>query len=211
MRVLKRGAVRSVPLKEMQKTYDEGIQLADELRDAVADGVEFYKSLGDEKFTPSPTWYGSDSVGKSGKSSSVGQSFMDALRFACGFAMVFMGITTGLFYIGGRDTVAPMHLEDILLESLNYIFSGNAKQWVVIPGVWTNQLLEHLRRLGGDTLVRLFNQKMLIIPLCILEAWGIPYYSATQEAGWFILTTGPHMVRTRQCLQCLFRKAMQRC
>jgi hypothetical protein len=195
VRVLKRGDMKTMPLKEMQRTYDEGIRLADELAEAVADGLEFYTELGDQKCKPLPTWYASDSVGKSGKNASVGQAFLDGLRFACGFAMVFIGITTGLFYTGGRNTVAALHLEDVMLESLNYVFSGNAKQWVVIPGVWTGKLIEEFRRLGGDSLVRLFYEKMLILPLCLLDLWGIPYYSATQEEGWFVLTTGAHMVR----------------
>lgn len=142
-----------------------------------------------------PHQYASDSSSRKGKGSGVGQRFIDNLRFALNFAMVFEGITTGYWYLGGRDTMAPMHVEDTLLESFSYLFSGDAKQWIFIPGVWTKPLISKLLTAGGEHLVSLFLGKMLVIPLETLDMWGIPYYSATQEEGWFVLTTGTHMVR----------------
>lgn len=201
VRVLKRGEVKDCSYEEFCAAHDEGIRRSEDVASAVVDGLEFFTKLGNENFDLEPMKYASDSQtsahaskGVTEETVNVGHPFLDNLRFAFNFAMVFSGITTGMWYVGGRNTIAPMHLEDVLLESLNYLFEGCFKQWIIIPGIWTVVLLDKLRTLGGDSLVSQFLAKMLVIPLATLDSWGIPYYTATQDEGWFVFTTGPHMV-----------------
>ncbi|GAQ89739.1 hypothetical protein KFL_005560170 [Klebsormidium nitens] len=192
VRVLQRGEVEQADYDGFCSDH-EG-RLPGSAADAVVDGLGFFSELGDPRFALPERKYASDAK-TTEKGRNVGQPFLDNLRFCFNFAMVHVGITTGMWYAGGRDTLAPMHLEDLLLESLNYLFGGSSKQWIIIPGVWTTVLMAKLRETGGEDSVNQFLGKKLVIPLATLDLWEIPYYTATQEEGWFVFTTGPHMVR----------------
>ncbi|GAQ93428.1 hypothetical protein KFL_015220010, partial [Klebsormidium nitens] len=190
VRVLQRGDLAGEDYDKFCSDHEGRLQGS--TADAVVDGLGFFSELGDPLFALPD--YASDAK-TTEKGRNVGQPFLDNLRFCFNFAMVHIGITTGMWYVGGRDTLAPMHLEDLLLESLNYLFGGSSKQWIIIPGVWTTVLMAKLRETGGEDSVNQFLAKKLVIPLATLGLWEIPYFTATQEEGWFVFTTGPHMVR----------------
>lgn len=209
IRVLLKGNTRQESFKHYQQQYDEGLARAQSLAEAVTDGLRFYRDIGADggMALPDPTWYASDSQGtKAGEGkkagSSIGQLFIDNLRFLFHFACVLVGITVGMFYVGYRNTIAAFHSEDAGLESLNYLFKGNAKQWVLIPGLWSSSLLNHLQHTAGWALHDMFFNKLLVLPTPFLDALGITYYTATQLQGWFVITTGFHQVRLLFYMQC---------
>jgi hypothetical protein len=73
-----------------------------------------------------------------------------------------------MFYVGYSNTIAAFHTEDAQLESLNYLFEGVAKQWLIIPGLWSAPVLGYFRRMS--LLVDFFNNKKLVLPPG--SAWG---------------------------------------
>jgi hypothetical protein len=197
LRFLHKGKVRQESLKHYQEQYDTGLDSAESLAEAVEDGLKFYQKIGEQGGDyglPQATWYASDSEGKTAKtgkrgSKSVGHLFIDNLRFLFQFAYVLIGITVGMFYVGYRNTVAAFHTEDAQLESLNYLFEGDAKQWLILPGLWSATVLGYFRRMS---LLSVFFNKKLVLPTRLLDLLGVTYYIATQLPGWFVITTGFH-------------------
>jgi hypothetical protein len=201
LRFLTKGKVRHESLKHYQEQHDTGLDGAESLAEAVDDGLKFYQKIGEqgEGQLPQVTWYASDSLGKTageGKKAgrSVGQHFIDNLRFLFHFAYILVGITVGMFYVGYSNTIAAFHTEDAQLESLNYLFEGDAKQWLIIPGLWSAPVLGYFRRMS--LLVDFFNKK-LVLPTSLLDLLGVTYYTATQLPGWFVVTTGFHQASPR--------------
>lgn len=199
LRFLTKGKVRQESLKHYQEQHDTGLDSAESLAEAVEDGLRFYQNIGEqgEGHLPQATWYASDSEGKTagaGKKAgkNVGQLFVDNLRFLFHFAYVLIGITVGMFYVGYRNTIAAFHTEDAQLESLNYLFEGDAKQWLIFPGLWSATVLSYFRRMS---LLNDFFNKKLVLPTRLLDLLGVTYYTATQLPGWFVITTGFHQVR----------------
>ncbi|GAQ93648.1 hypothetical protein KFL_017560010, partial [Klebsormidium nitens] len=149
LRFLQKGKVRQESLKHYQEQHDTGLDSAESLAEAVEDGLKFYQKIGEQGGDyglPQATWYASDSEGKTagmGKkgSKSVGHLFVDNLRYLFQFAYVMIGITVGMFYVGYRNTIAAFHTEDVQLESLNYLFEGDAKQWLILNGLWSATVL----------------------------------------------------------------------
>jgi hypothetical protein len=196
VRFLTRGKVRHESLMHYQEQHDTGLDSAESLAGAVEDGLNFYQKIGEqgEGQLPQSTWYASDLLGKTGgegkqAGKNVEQLFIDNLRFLFQFAYILVGITVGMFYVGYKNTIAAFHTEDAQLESLNYLFEGDAKQWLIIPGLWSATILGYFRRMS--LLVDFFNKK-LVLPTSLLDLLGVTYYTATQLPGWFVVTTGFH-------------------
>jgi hypothetical protein len=197
LRFLQKGKVRQESLKHYQEQHDTGLDSAKSLAEAVEDGLKFYQKIGEQGGgygLPQATWYASDSEGKiagTGKkgSKSVGQLFVENLRFLFQFAYVMIGITVGMFYVGYRNTIAAFHTEDVQLESMNYLFEGDAKQWLILPGLWSSTVLGYFRRMS---LLSDFFNKKLVLPTRLLDLIGVTYYTATQLPGWFVIKTGFH-------------------
>jgi hypothetical protein len=197
LRFLQKGKVRQESLKHYQEQHDTGLDSAESLAEAIEDGLKFYQKIGEQRGgngLPQATWYASDSEGKTagtGKkgSKSVGQLFVDNLRFLFQFAYVLIGITVGMSYVGYRNTIAAFHTENVQLESLNYLFEGDAKQWLILPGLWSATVLGYFRRMS---LLSDFYNKKLVLPTRLLDLLGVTYYTATQLPDWFVITTGFH-------------------
>lgn len=167
------------------------------LPEAVDDGLKSFEDLGTAaNIRGGERPYGSDTTAYEGPHKEKVSSFsvLDNLRFMLGLSMCFMGITVGLMYVATALTYAAMHKENGEFESLNFNSLGSPKFWVFIPKLWTRKLRMKLLKTGGDELLQKFFDKELFLPTTLLEEWGIPYYTATQMPGWFVLTTGYHQV-----------------
>lgn len=164
-----------------------------------ADGLRFFWKLG-KAVALSPQWYARDTEAKGAKGkatthASVAPSqLLDGFKQFWGCKMIIKGISSVLWYLGLKRAVAAVHLEDLHGESAFLLLKGNCKIWIAIPPRFTPKLLRCLEESGGRELVSALYEKRLLIPLCTLDNWEIPYSSATQAPGDLVITSGIHEV-----------------
>lgn len=101
------------------------------------------------------------------------------------------GMTIPWFYVGMLFSSFCWHTEDHYCYSINYVHTGEAKQWYGIPGrsamdferVW-HQMFPGLFEAQPD----LFFQMVTMVSPALLRRHNVPVYQTTQQAGEFVIT-----------------------
>lgn len=186
------------PVRDMMNWRMMGPSVVGRVARRVAEGLQFFMKLGKVASLPAQ-WYATDSDATAKKKSqraSVGpSSLLDSLKTAWGCKMVIRGISSVLWYLGIKNTLSSLHLEDLFGESFFLLLKGGCKIWICIPARYTEKLLTCLEKEGDRFLVKALFEKELILPLCTLDKMEIPYFSLTQEPGDLVVTSGIHEVR----------------
>ncbi|XP_034246113.1 uncharacterized protein LOC117648058 isoform X1 [Thrips palmi] len=99
----------------------------------------------------------------------------------------YPGLHSSFLYFGSTHSYFPVHNEDALLWSLNYLHLGHPKVWVVIPP-WATELLEfHLRKscilLNHSSCTNILGHKSVLPTVCWLNERKIPFKVVVQRPG----------------------------
>lgn len=113
----------------------------------------------------------------------------------CGITGNFDGINSPWLYVGTPGSVAPFHLEDGNLRSLNLHLGGAPKVWYGVHNEDIKKVENILRNFSDSKKCSAFwRHKQHFLDMSLLAREKIPIYRVTQHPGDFILTNSFHQV-----------------
>ena len=101
------------------------------------------------------------------------------------------GVTVPWMYVGMMFSSFCWHVEDHAFYSINYHHWGAPKKWYGVPGVAAGLFEAAFRAALPDQVAiqpDLLFQLVAMLSPRVLQAYGVPVHSATQEAGQFVVT-----------------------
>lgn len=105
------------------------------------------------------------------------------------------GVTTLMWYIGGRLSCTPFHTESRNLPAVNALIAGADKRWIVVDSRDNPLLVErftaYMRKKSKDPVCeRELLHKLYVLDTSLLDEWKIRYCIFTQKQGDVVLLRG---------------------